>query len=134
MALTCDSCGTTEAYRLVFYGDGARCCDQCGNVSNQAVPDVYWDGKPEENLADDPVTGKPVVFLSKGHKAAYLKERGIMEAGDRHHGAPIGFNADARKVDSKHEVQMALKKVREMGKDRRRQEYLKIIRGGQTHA
>jgi len=91
---------------------------------------VYWDGKPEENLADDPVTGQPPVFFSKGHKAAYLKSRGIVEAGDRVHGAPA-MTSTPPKLDSRHEVRMALKKVSEMGRDVRRQEYLRIIKEGQ---
>jgi hypothetical protein len=51
-----------------------------------------------------------------------------MEAGDKHHGAPMSFiNNDSRGTfDSKHEVRMALKKVKEMGQIRRREEFLKI--------
>lgn len=90
-------------------------------------PDIYFDGKPEENLADDPATGRARVFFSKGEKASYLKERGLMEAGDRVHGAPVmASQSQAPKLDSRHEVQMALKKVREMGQDVRRQELLRI--------
>lgn len=112
-----------------------RFCKICRTV-RASVPDVYWDGKPEENLADDPRTGKPRVFHSKGQKDAYLKGRGLMEAGDRFHGAPVQLaqNQLRKAVDSKHEVQMALKKVKEMGKDRRRQEYLRIINEGKKRA
>jgi hypothetical protein len=90
---------------------------------------VYWDGKPEENLADGP-DGKPMVFLSRGQKAAYLKAKGLQEAGDRYHGAPISFhrNQERKVVDSRHEVRMALKKVQGMGRDNRRQQYLKILK------
>lgn len=99
------------------------------------VPDVYWDGKPEEGLADDPVTGKPRVFGSKGEKAAYLKERGLQEAGDRMNGAPPSILSQApQRTDSRHEVRMALKKVREMGRDVRRQEYLRITKEGRRYA
>lgn len=100
-----------------------------------SFPDVFWDGKPEENLADDPRTGKPRVFHSKGQKSAYLKEKGIMEAGDKYHGAPVQISQNQlrKAVDGRHEVQMAIKKVKEMGKDQRHQEYLKIIREGQRH-
>ncbi len=133
MALKCDACGSEDAHRIRYYGDGSSACDRCGASPTQGVPDVYWDGKPEENLADDPVTGKPRVFLSKGHKAAYLKERGLMEAGDRVRGAPYMPGIPA-KTDSKHEVRMALKQVREMGQDVRRQAYLRIIKEGQHHA
>lgn len=97
------------------------------------VPDVYWDGKPEENLADDPNTGKPVSFRSPGEKAAYLREKGLAEAGDRVHGAPVEFNKMLPEpvVDSQREVKIALKHVREMGRDVRRQEYLRITKEGQ---
>lgn len=98
---------------------------------------MFWDGKPEENLADDPVTGKPRVFFSKAEKAAYLKERGLREAGDRLHGAPAELWRNQNqipKTDTRHEVKMALKKVQEMGRDRRRQEYLRIQKEGRRYA
>lgn len=111
-----------------------RYCRACCSPKTY-VPDVYWDGKPEENLADDPRTGKPIVFSSKGEKAAYLKSRGIAEAGDRVHGAPVELHRNQeRKVDSEHEVKMALKHVREMGRDVRRQAYLKILKEGRRYA
>lgn len=140
MTFVCDGCKQTRPHtdlkRCVvdtqncFY----RYCRFCANGS-AAVADVFWDGKPEENLADGP-DGKPRVFGSKGEKAAYLKSRGLMEAGDRHHGAPMSFakNQERRPHDSKHEAAMALKHVREMGKDVRRQEYFRVIREAQRHA
>ncbi len=110
-----------------------RYCRECRRP-RAAVPDVYFDGKPEENLADGP-DGKPRVFASRGEKAAYLQSRGIMEAGDRVHGAPVEIAKNQeRRIDSRHEVQMALKKVREMGSFNRRQEYLKITKEGQQRA
>jgi len=116
------------------WGEGIkRFCRNC-RAPKAYLPDVYFDGKPEENLADGP-DGKPRVFFSKGEKAAYLKSRGIMEAGDRVHGAPVQVHKNQeRKVDTRHEVQMALKKVREMGRDNRRQEYLKICRENGRYA
>jgi len=80
-------------------------------------------------LADDPNTGKPRVFSSKGEKAAYLKERGLREAGDKVRGAPVMIHQNQNiRTDSKHEVKMALKRVKEMGIDRRRQEYYRIMK------
>ena len=97
------------------------------------VADVYWDGKPEINLADDPQTGQPRVFLSKGQKAAYLKEKGLSEAGDSVHGAPVMLHVEqSRKKDTRHEVKMALKQVKEMGRDRRRFEYQRIMKENQN--
>jgi len=111
-----------------------RFCKMCCNPKSY-VPDVYWDGKPEENLADDPRTGKPRIFSSKGEKSAYLKSRGIAEAGDRIHGAPIEIHKNQeRNVDSRHEIKMALKQVKEMGQDVRRQAYLKVLKEGRRYA
>lgn len=117
-----------------FYGGGIQVCDGCGLAGASQVYDVYWDGKPEENLADDPITGKPREFLSKGHKAKYLKERGLVEAGDRVHGAPLSTVNVSRGTDSKTQVRLALKHVREMGQDVRRQEFLRITKEGRRHA
>lgn len=107
-----------------------RFCRKCVRPTAH-IPDVYWDGKPELGLADDPLTGKPRVFSSRSEKAAYLKERGLQEAGDR--GAlrsPAPMTAEQRK----HEVKMALKRVREMGVDNRRQEYLRIVKESRRYA
>lgn len=111
-----------------------RYCRACC-TSTTAVPDVYWDGKPEVNLADDPTTGKPRVFSSKGEKAAYLKERGLIEAGDRKHGAPIEMAREKEeRTSSRDEVRKTLQHIRNMGQDVRRQQYLKIMKEGQRHA
>lgn len=134
MPSDCGGCGNKEAYHVRYYGDGTQICNKCGLNSTLTVPDVYWDGKPEENLANDPSTGKPRVFLSKLDKARYLQERGIMEAGDRIHGAPIQVSRMKPERDTRQEVRMALKKVREMGIDVRRQEYLRIKKEGMRHA
>lgn len=101
-------------------------------VANTALPDVYWDGKPEEGLADDPVTGKARIFSSKREKAEYLQAHNLQEAGDAVHGSRMlttsGISAEERKVRSIEQVRMAQKKVSEMGKDVRRQEVLRIIK------
>lgn len=91
---------------------------------------MFWDGKPELNLSQDPHTGKERTFFSKAQKASYLKERGIAEAGDRVHGAPVEVsrNQAINKVDSRHEVQLALRKVKQMGRDQRHQAYLKLMK------
>jgi hypothetical protein len=135
----CNSCERerdfdSEYSTLIVCIDGKtvkRYCRECRRPTS-GTPDVYFDGKPEENLKNDPATGKPPVFLSKGAKAAYLKERGMREAGDRVHGAPIMIHMEQnKKIDTRHEVQMALKHVKEMGQDVRRQEYLRITKEGQ---
>lgn len=114
--------------------DIIRYCRFCTNPKAN-VPDVYWDGKPEINLADDPVTGQPRVFSSKGEKAAYLKERGLIEAGDRKHGAPIEMAREKEeRPSSRDEVRKTLQHIRNMGQDVRRQQYLKIMKEGRRYA
>lgn len=110
-----------------------RYCKECRKPKT-FVPDVYWDGKPEENLADDPHTGKPPVFLSKAHKAAYLQEHGLREAGDRYHGAPFTSINQGQKVDTRHEVRKALQQVKQMGKEYRKQEYQRIMKERERYA
>lgn len=141
LTFLCDGCETQKNFAKDFVfmtttkegkGPNLRFCRTCRTV-RVSFPDVYFDGKPEENLADDPVTGRPRIFASKGEKAAYLRSKGIMEAGDNYHGAPTELykNQLRKAVDGRHEVQMALKKVKEMGKDQRHQEYLRIVKEGE---
>jgi hypothetical protein len=107
-------------------GEEIRLCKSC-RKPKATVHDVYFDGRPEENLADDPRTGKPRIFSSKAEKAAYLKSRDLVEGGDRVHGAPYDpLKAPKPRPNSLHETRMALKYVREMGRDVRHQEFLKL--------
>lgn len=111
----------------------SRICRIC-RTPKANLPDVFWDGKPEENLADDPVTGKPISFTSKGQKAKYLESKGLREAGDRHRGSDVFYSRmDQPKTNSKHEIKMALKKIKDMGAIARRQEYLRITKEGRSH-
>jgi hypothetical protein len=135
MTFHCDGCDRNRDF-WTDYGimivteskEVKRICRICRRPA-VGLPDVYWDGKPEINLADDPTTGKPRVFASKQEKANYLKRKGLTEAGDSVHGAPIVVSRESQpKRDSSHEVRMAIKQVREMGIDVRRQAYLKIIK------
>lgn len=123
----CDTCGST-LYRCRQFINETKSwiCDLCG-ASATTVYDVYWDGKPEENLADGP-DDKPIVFASKGQKARYMRERGIEEAGDRVRGAPFSPVMSEKSKSSREEVRAALAKVRSMGADVRRQEYLRICK------
>lgn len=140
MTFWCDGCARNvdfSDFKMMIlspkHDKVTRLCRGCRSGTTSKVVDVYFDGKPEENLADDPRTGKPRVFSSKGEKAAYLKFKGLMECGDSVHGAPVQLapNQERKAVDSRHEVQMALKRVREMGRDVRHQEYLRITKEGQ---
>lgn len=121
--MTCNGCGNTEATRTKTYSDGMEFCDQCGRVGTPWVPDVFWDGKEEHGLPDGP-DGKPIVFGSKVEKAVYLKQKGLKESGDRVH----GYYWTGSQIEPKKESAMkALQKVKQMGKDVRRREYLRII-------
>lgn len=99
--------------------------------------DVFWDGRPEETLADGP-DGKPITFLSRGQKARYLKERGIYEAGDRFHGAPftgsVSRDKGAESREMSRKVAEARRKVESMGRDVRRQAVLKVIHDARQYA
>lgn len=127
----CESCGNPYPARRQYINDaGVWICDQCGAAGAQFF-DVFWDGKPEINLADGP-DGKPRVFLSRGEKARYLKERGLCEAGDKFHGAPFSTVVKEDRAAALHrnreEFRKARAKVESMGRDRRRQEVLRIIK------
>lgn len=136
MVFTCCVCGKERDFETEFSstlvtreGEYFRYCVSC-RKPNKGFPDVYWDGKPEENLADDPNTGRPRIFSSKGEKAAYLREKGLAEAGDRVGGAPFqqqGSGSQLPHPDSRHEVKEALHKVKQMGRDYRKREYRRIL-------
>ena len=136
--MICNGCGNAQAYRSTIWSEKneqgeivtLECCDRCGQTGSAFVPDVYWDGKPEINLADDPVTGQPRTFASKGEKARYLQERGLCEAGDKFHGAP--FTGVTTKTNNNREiVRNAIKWAKGLGIDQRRQELLKIQRAAE---
>lgn len=132
MSFICCSCQNEKDDRDCRYWvwtqkkEEFKYCKDC-TTSKPSVPDVYWDGKPEHGLADDPITGQPRVFLSKGQKAHYLKERGLQEAGDRVRGGPVMLHREQNKqVNNREQVKKALAEVKKMGRDYRRQEYLRI--------
>jgi len=131
MNFTCAQCETEKDFSECRFwlwptkGDTLRFCKECRR-GRAVVPDVFWDGKQEHGLADDE-HGQPRVFLSKGQKAQYLKERGLQEAGDRVKGAPAMFHKEQNKpVNNREQVRKALAEVKKMGRDYRRQEYLRI--------
>ena len=94
--MQCD-CGNVSAPRMSYRG-GRWLCSQCSDVAfNTWIPDVYWDANPCDHAVDD--NGNPMTFLGKRHKALWLREHGISEAGDRVHGAPISCIPNERKPD-----------------------------------
>lgn len=136
MPFTCGGCGNPRAYRTVS-GNGWEFCDKCGDPRSNLEPDVYVQpGVPEENLPDDPRTGKAPVFHSKREMADFLKERRLVQVRDKEHGGvsvPQSFTTNKRGVDrnsaSWHKQRMTVKMIREMGIDVRRQAYLKAVKG-----
>ena len=138
--MLCLGCGNDKAYctNTVLYekGRSIEVCDRCGNAEFCVVPDVYVDGKPDENLPDDPRTGNAPIFSSKLEKALYLRQHHLVEYRGREHGGP----AIPREVPSysreqgRHEALKALHRVKQMGRDVRRQEYLKIVKEGEKRA
>lgn len=137
MPWKCSGCGNEKAYitKSGWYTNERRervpyeMCDRCGALGTVAVPDVYWDGTEEHGLPDDPHTGKPRVFGSKAEKAQFLKAHGLQESGDKVHGSMVRSHVEAPMADSKAAVEGALAYVKSMGADRRRQEYLRIVKG-----
>lgn len=147
--MKCAGCGNDKAYRQVVWHekdeDGKlhmfECCDRCDGSNktwSNLEPDVYCvPGVPEDNLPDDPRTGKPPVFNSKREMSAFLKERGLVQVRDKEHGAmalPPGFGGNEQpRVDrnskSWHESRMQVKHLRDMGIDVRRQAFLKAAKG-----
>lgn len=127
--IPCSNCNNPRPYKTVS-GNGWEYCDRCGDFGKTTVHDVYWKpGFEEHGLADDPNTGKPIVFGSKGEKAAYLKAHGLKEAGDRMGGAPATVLGHSVPQDNPREAAIqALAEVKKMGKDYRRQEFLRIQR------
>lgn len=86
---------SSDLKRCVAPGDGRplqRFCKDCVSGVGKGAPDVYY-GKEygsgiafEENIAD-PKTGKPIPFYDKASKLAAMRQAGVVEAGDRKHGA-----------------------------------------------
>lgn len=123
--MTCGGCGNEKAFKTVS-GNGWEYCDRCGDFKSSATVDVFWDGTAEHGLPDDPKTGQPRVFGSKGEKAAFLRANGLTEAGDRTRGAPTSVLDNRAPADRGVPAAEALRIVREMGSDRRRQELYRI--------
>lgn len=133
----CETCGEKFPARRQYIDETKTwICDKCG-ASEIYFPDIFWDGRPEENLADG-ADGKPVTFLSRSHKARYLADRGIREAGDTVHGAPftslVSRDKEQKKRDNMHAIGEARRKVEQMGKDVRRQALLKVISDARRYA
>ena len=71
-----------------------KTCSDCWNGKCPGVPDVWYGygsgTHVEENIAD-PATGQPIPFSSKQGKWEAMKKAGVVEAGDKVHGARTTF-------------------------------------------
>lgn len=91
--MKCAGCQNDRAYRVVtIYRDGQLLdsCDRCAALEPSTIHDVYWPGHAHYNSQLVDKFGKPILITSKAHKAQILKEKGLIEAGDRVRGAPSG--------------------------------------------
>lgn len=89
MSLVCD-CGNKDALRTRSWyenGEIVSVCDQCMDFTPTATPDVYFRkaGETYKNLCDN--MGTPIPIMSKAHKAQVMREKGVVEAGDRTRGS-----------------------------------------------
>lgn len=93
--MLCNGCGNLEAYRLRV-ADGFECCDSCGSLPSARHSDVYFrEPYLDPNLVTrdgfktmERKNGQEGVWVSsREHKARLMKERGVVEAGDKQHGA-----------------------------------------------
>lgn len=119
MALECDGCGNKLAYKISMFrtdeGDFSSWCDKCGSVGSTWTPDVYWPGHAyaSEHVTD--TMGNPITFESRRHKAEVMRQQGISEAGDMHHGSRYVPQAPQKK-DSRPEVRQAIRTAMEQMK------------------
>lgn len=128
-------CGAKEPMQWVSSssvdekGQKLEWCNVCTATTAYSIPDVYWDGKVESNLAD--AHGNPAVFTSKRDKARFLKEKGLSEVGDRVRGGTAFDHVFEKKTPDvkaiRQEVRESFQMVRQMGPDRRRAEINKIL-------
>lgn len=92
--MICSGCGNENARRVrIVYDEDDRIetCEDCGRLTSLYYPDVYFPGEPymDPNLVRPTDVHSPdgILVRSKRHKAALLREQGLVERGDRVHGA-----------------------------------------------
>lgn len=119
--MLCNGCGNDSAsrVRVGFWEtedknrEQYEYCNRCGEVGSANLPDVFFDGKPCQNLCG--ADGRPMEFTSKGHKAKYLKEHNLSEAGDKIHGAPIDYTKRLHKQQSRESIRSEIKDAIQKG-------------------
>lgn len=100
--MKCD-CGEEATFLKIRWQDGhlVRQCDKCAGVANPHNPDVYFE-RPyfDGNLGDEKHPHGQWVSSPKD-KARIMKEQGLIERGDRVHGARVPYEKGygGREVD-----------------------------------
>lgn len=89
MIMVCD-CGNQNALRIKSWyenGEIVSVCDKCMDFTPTGMPDAFLPriGMTFDNLCDK--MGKPIPIMSKAHKAQVMREKGVIEAGDRTRGS-----------------------------------------------
>ena len=116
VVVVCDGCGNQKAFavRRAAGKESRWTCNFCDEIFTlPASYDVFFDGASNPNLCDN--LGNPVEFVSKGHKARWMREHRVQEAGDLVHGArysPLGEKGNGRR-DCKEEVREAVRQAKE---------------------
>lgn len=88
---SCGTCGSKEWFEMRTIIEDSVFLDWCSDcdtpVQVAGVPDAYLPrvGMTFENLCDN--MGKPIPIMSKAHKLQVMREKGVVEAGDRHQGS-----------------------------------------------
>jgi len=86
MASACKSCGSflwhTSRSR-VRDGVIVESCSDCDRIEMSGSPDVYF----REPYLEEHMGPEPIFISSRQEKVRIMKERGIVEAGDRRRGA-----------------------------------------------
>lgn len=123
MKRPCSSCGSPDWYEIRTCMEGTEVYDWCSNcddpVSVGCAPDAYLPraGMTFENLCDK--MGKPIPIMSKAHKMQVMREKGVIEAGDRQ-GGSMGMPAkswiegtrEGRKKEFNEKYRPILQKIR----------------------
>lgn len=125
--MECSGCGNKSAFRInIGYCNNEQgekvkheICDECGKPSSPWIPDVFFDGKLENNLVDK--QGNKVTFGSKREKAIYLKQNNMNERGDKIHGSHWSpeYRRNVNRNDLKNDARMALSEAIREVKQRR---------------
>lgn len=125
----CGTCGSEGWFQMRSIVEGVDVVDWCSDcempVQVGGVPDAYLPriGMIFENLCDS--MGKPIPIMSKAHKMQVMREKGVVEAGDRHHGSTslpskswIEGTREGRKKEFNEKYRPMLKKAYKQWKEK----------------